>query len=258
MKLPDTILFILDFGKQFMDKIYEMKYHELEPSNWWFVSRRDAIYRFLLNTNTNAQILEIGCSGGQLLLLLASKGFSNVYGIDVSNEAISRCNKMGIKNVSVMDGTKTSFRDNTFNIIVASDVLEHINDQNAALSEWKRILRPGGTLILFVPAFMFLWSGHDEVNHHFRRYSLKQLNGLLRFSGFKIIRSSYWNFSLFFPILVLRLIDKTLKRKSTRGLYALHPLLNALFIKLLSLENSFLKKLSFPFGVSVFAIVKKV
>ena len=109
-----------------MKKLYEIKYHLLEEKHWWFKGRRDIIFRLIKNLNKKSKILEIGCSGGPLLKFLNKHGFNNTFGIDISKDAILYCKKKGLENVFFMDGTKTKFKNNFFDLIISSDSLEHI------------------------------------------------------------------------------------------------------------------------------------
>ena len=131
-----------------MKKSYESKYHNLEMVYWWFEGRRDIIFKLLHLENKNSKILEVGCSGGPLLNYLKQKNFNNLYGMDISLDAVNLCKKRGIKNVLVGDGSKTGFKDNSFDIIIASDILEHIKNDSLALLEWNRILKNKGKLNL--------------------------------------------------------------------------------------------------------------
>lgn len=243
-----------------MDELYELKYHSLEEKHWWFESRRDIIFKLIQKMDKNSKILEIGCSGGPLIKFLKQNGFNNIYGIDKSKKAIELCKSNGLKNIFLMDGLKTRFNNEEFDIIIASDILEHIKEDNLALLEWNRILKKGGRLILFVPAFNFLWSEHDEVNKHYKRYSKSMLITLFKKSNFRIEKISYWNFILFFPASLFRIFQHIfLKNKIQKKdqLYKLNNIINKSLIFLLKLENLFLKKLNFPIGVSVFALVTK-
>src|SRR5207253_9325776 len=121
------------------------------------------------------KILDIGCAGGPLLLDLKNAGFYNLYGVDVSEKAAEVCKQRGLENVYVMDGHNPEFEENSFDVIIASDSLEHLQDDMLALKNWNRLLKPGGELYVFVPAFMYLWSKHDVVNQHFRRYTAVEL-----------------------------------------------------------------------------------
>ncbi len=240
-----------------MKKSYELKYHILEDTHWWFRGRRDIIFRLIEKADKNSKILEVGCSGGPLLKYLIDKGFNNVYGIDISKKAIVYCKKRRLNNVFAIDGTKTKFKDNYFDIIISSDLLEHIKNDYKALSEWNRILKQGGKLIIFVPAFSFLWSKHDEANYHHKRYSKLELIKLIKNANFQIEKSSYWNFILFFLSSILKIIQR-IKNKKSDHLFEVNPILNNILILILKLENQIIKKFNLPFGISVFVIVKKI
>ncbi len=250
-----------------MDKAYELKYHEQEEQNWWFVARRDIILRQLkdLKAPPGAKILDIGSSGGALSLQLAEAGYTQVYSLDYSEEAIQLCKKRGLVNAFVMDGHAPDFPEESFDIIISSDCLEHLEHDQLALSNWLRILKTGGTAIIYVPAFMFLWSQHDVVNLHYRRYTRKELVKKLTHAGFTILKSGFWNFSVFFPTAIVRLFLKIKSKKKPAPinegdqdqLLALPHWLNSLLIRWLKIENQFLSYVSFPIGVSTFAIVKK-
>jgi ubiquinone/menaquinone biosynthesis C-methylase UbiE len=247
-----------------MDLAYEQKYHQLEEQHWWFAGRRDAIRKLInhMQVPVEANILEIGCSAGPLQQILHTDGYTNLTGIDISENAIKLAEQRGVPNVSVMDGAKLDFADASFDLVVASDVLEHIEDEELAVREWARVLRPGGCMIVFVPAFQMLWTHHDEVNHHYRRYTAAHLRRVIQRAGLTVERSSYWNSTLFFPASVVRLAKRIYSRPSsntvdTGDLKQFPGWLNSLFGNLLKTENSFLKYASFPVGVSVFAIGRK-
>jgi SAM-dependent methyltransferase len=250
-----------------MDLTYEAKYHQLEEKQWWFASRRDAVYDLVtqLKLPANAAILEIGCSGGPLMLRLRQQGYTDLTGIDVSQSAIELAQARGVPHVSVMDGAALTFADARFDLVIASDVLEHIEDEAQALREWTRVLRPGGQLLVFVPAHAYLWSEHDVVNHHFRRYSRAGLINAMRTAGLQLVRSSFWNAALYVPTAVLRLAKRLLKGPATQAtvttatgdLYQLPGLLNRLLLGWVRLENFVLRHVGLPIGVSVFALARK-
>ncbi|MFH1456927.1 MAG: class I SAM-dependent methyltransferase [Patescibacteria group bacterium] len=245
-----------------MDKLYESKYYRLEENYWWFIARRDIIIKLIkkIGIDKTDKILDIGCSGGPLINSLKHNGFINIYGIDISMDAINLCKKRGLNNVTVMDGKKTQFKNEDFDVIIASDILEHIKNDHSALLEWYRLLKPNGKLILFVPAFDFLWSGHDKINKHYRRYNKSSLIKRLGETQFKVLRISYWNFILFFPIYLLRTFQHFMLKNEGEPqdqLYELHSLANKILIVLLKTENFFLKYFNFPTGVSVFTICRK-
>lgn len=248
-----------------MDKDYEIKYHEQEAQNWWFVARRDFILRQLKEhkISLDAKILDIGSSGGILSLELIKNGYQNTYSLDYSPDAIALCKQRGLKNVFVMDGHYPDFPDNEFDVIIASDCLEHLEKDELALNNWYKILKPAGLAFVYVPAYMWLWSKHDDINFHFRRYTEKELISKLQKAGFTNLKSGYWNFMIFFPTSIVRLLQKLgNKNKAKKGanddqLVLLPKPINQLLIKWVIFENKVASKIKYPFGVSTFSIAKK-
>ncbi|MBJ6107444.1 class I SAM-dependent methyltransferase [Hymenobacter sp. BT523] len=250
-----------------MDLTYEAKYHQLEEAHWWFASRRDAVYDLLaaLRLPRTAAILEIGCSGGPLMQRLRAAGYADVTGIDVSEPAIELARARGVANASLMDGAALEFADARFDVVVASDVLEHIEDEARALHEWTRVLKPGGQLLVFVPAYAHLWSEHDVVNHHYRRYSRQDLVGALQRAGLRTRRSSFWNTALYFPTAALRLghrlvagqVSPAVKAGSTGYLRHFSAPVNRMLFWWVKAENRLLRFCNLPLGVSVFALAQK-
>jgi 2-polyprenyl-3-methyl-5-hydroxy-6-metoxy-1,4-benzoquinol methylase len=242
-----------------MEKNYASKYHELEENHWWFLGRRDILYRLVKSCRRDAQILEVGCSGGPLIRLLKAHGFKKIRGIDIDEEAIKVCKQRGIDEARVADAENTGFQDQQFDLIIASDILEHIENEEKALSEWNRILKSGGKLIIFVPAFNFLWSGHDERNIHYRRYSKSKLLKVVEREGFTVQRISFWNFSLFLPVCLRRLAYKVVTGAVPGdNLYQANAFVGKILATILRIENILLSKLNFPFGISIFAIARKI
>lgn len=242
-----------------MQRDFEKIYHELEKEHFWFKARRKYILNALQKADKNATILDIGCSSGILLNELSQIGFKseNLYGIDISEKAISNCRNAGLSNTFLMDAQNIDLKQK-FDFIIASDCLEHIEDDEKALRNWNELLQPNGVAYIFVPAFMSLWSQHDEVNMHFRRYERNELNNKLKKNGFQITKSSFWNFFLFLPIYLVRRIGsmRSSNTKESGDLKKL-PLFNSVLFTLLNLENKLLQRFTFPFGVSSYAVVKK-
>jgi SAM-dependent methyltransferase len=203
----------------------------------------------------------MGCSGGPLIQQLHADGYRRVTGIDISPAAIALCRQRDLVDTYVMDAQKLSFPDGRFDVITASDVLEHLADAPGAIREWRRLLKPGGVLIVFVPAFQFLWSEHDEANKHYRRYRRAELRQLLAANALVVERSSYWNSLLFFPVALVRLLKRCLpqKRASDEGdLFVVPKVINRMLTWLLRRENGWLRRGgNFPFGVSVLAVARK-
>jgi ubiquinone/menaquinone biosynthesis C-methylase UbiE len=243
-------------------KEYEDLYHRLEEKLWWFQGRRHLVHALVLQASPDraGRILEVGCSGGPLIQQLHADGYRQVTGIDISADGIKICRQRGLANTHVMDAQKLSFPDESFDVITASDVLEHLADAPQAIHEWQRVLKPDGVLIVFVPAFQFHWSEHDEANKHFKRYRRPELCQLLAEHGFKLVRSSYWNFMLFWPVSVVRLVRRLLPKREAYGgdIQPTPALFNRALIWLLHGENSLLLRgLNFPVGVSVMAVGRR-
>ena len=131
-----------------------------------------------------------------------------------------------------------------------------------ALKNWFKILKPGGFAFIYVPAYMWLWSKHDDINFHYRRYTENELTTKLKAAGFSNLKSGYWNFMIFFPTALVRLLQKLGKKKTKElhnddQLVLLPKPLNQILIKWVIFENKIASKIKFPFGVSTFSIAKK-
>jgi methionine biosynthesis protein MetW len=243
-----------------MKKEYEQSYHRVEDSHWWFAGRRDMIMRLLRVFSKQSAILEVGCSSGPLQQLLQNAGYTHVQGIELSEQGVAACHARGFTSVQQMDAAHTTFANEQFDCIVSSDVLEHIEQEAVALQEWNRILKPGGTLVIFVPAYMLLWSHHDTVNLHHRRYTRASLVKSLTQAGFTIQKASYWNTTLLVPVAIVRLLQRVLPQKTVSEHGEMKPTatwINTCLLTLFTWENRLLQIMNFPAGVSVFAIAKK-
>ncbi len=243
-----------------MKEDYEKKYHDTERDHWWFKSRRNCILNWLKNAPRDSKILDIGCSSGILLNELADMGFdrNNLYGVDISEKAVSNAKAGGLRNVFVMDAQDITL-DTQFDYIVSSDCLEHLKDDTLAIRNWYGLLKDGGKMYVFVPAFMSLWSHHDVVNMHYRRYTRNELSAKFA-NQFKVVNSGYWNFFLFLPVYAVRKISNLLglKSKDESGDISMNgEFVNSALTNLVNFENRLLSNMNFPFGVSTFCIVTK-
>ncbi len=247
-----------------MDRSYYEKYHELEKGHWWFRARKeileDLLQRDILpRLRENPKILNAGAATGVSSLMLSEYGALTSLELDQSS-----CDFMKEEydlDVVCSGLEKTPFPDKHFDLICAFDVIEHIKDHEQSVKEMKRILKPGGKIFLTVPAFQFLWSDHDEINHHFRRYTLKNIRALIKKEELEIQRSSYFNTILFPPIALTRILGKirpykTLKSDFER--YNTDGIGNKILFGIFRLEKKMFRFISgFPFGVSIFLIVDK-
>ena len=232
-----------------------------ENSHWWYVGRRAILESFLegiiQNPNSkiqNPKILDVGCgTGGNLEML---KKFGAAEGVDVSDEALEFCKSKGL-NVHKGLAEKLPFADQTFDVVTALDVVEHLDDDIAGLKEMHRVLKTGGKTLIFVPAFMWLWGVQDDVSNHRIRYTKKQIVERLEKSGFTVERATYANWTFFAPILGGRTIMRItgIKPESENNVNV--SALNGVFGKLFGAERFWLKNFNFPFGVSIVVVAEK-
>ncbi len=231
---------------------------KVENFHWWFFTRRKLL-RFLLSSippPEGSVRIDLGCGVGSNLKVLET--FANhVVGLDRSIYALSFVHKKVKIPLINGDINHLPLKPKSVGLIVAMDVLEHLEDDENALSEFCRALRKEGVLILTVPAFQFLRGVQDVVTGHKRRYSRKEITNKLRRAGFNILKSSYFNFFLFFPILIARRMIYLLGVKIESENEVNFPLINFFLKAIFSLEVYALKYLSFPFGVSILCIAKK-
>lgn len=244
-----------------MKEDFEKKYHDVESKHWWFKSRRKYLLDLLQDTPRDSKVLDIGCSSGIFLTDLVALGFKteNLFGVDISEKAIENCRANGITNSFVMDAQNITLNE-SFDIIIASDCLEHLEDDKKALKNWNSLLKVGGTMYVFVPAFMSLWSYHDIINMHYRRYMKSELKEKLEEEKLVVEKASYWNFFLFIPVYTFRKISSLFNKdkKGEDDISIGNNLVNSMLLRLISFENKLLKVVNFPFGVSTFCIAKRV
>src|SRR6266446_2614401 len=182
---------------------------EVEDRHWWFVGRRRIIASWVEGVcreigRQRPRILDVGCGTGANLQMLAEFGVAE--GVDVAAEALEFCRARGLGSVRQGAAESLPYADAQFDLVTGLDVVEHLDDDVAGLSEMRRVLRPGGRALLFVPAFMFLWGVQDAISHHRRRYTRAELTDAIKRAGLSVERSSYANITFFLPTLIGRLI----------------------------------------------------
>lgn len=229
------------------------KMYQFEEKYWWWVGRREVVKGILNKLNLNcATILDAGCGTGINLRYLGDYGA--VIGLDLSRDALNFCRVRGNKNIIWADAERLPFKDGAFDLIAALDLLEHLDD-NKALANFYRVLKPNGFLVLTVPAFNFMWSKHDEALHHKRRYNKGQLRDTLESNGFTVERICYWNFFLFLPIVAMRLIKRSMKSQEVKtDVEELPSMANWFFKSLLRIESYLVPHLNLPIGVSLVCV----
>tara|TARA_Y100000310_G_scaffold337606_1_gene425133 strand:- start:1324 stop:2052 length:729 start_codon:yes stop_codon:yes gene_type:complete len=230
----------------------------LEQENWWYQAKRDLIFGLLKKINKNYEkVLDLGCGVGSNFGML-KKYSKSVVGIDYFDKALDYCKGKGYDEIKQMSAENLTFKDNSFDLVLCSDVLEHIEHDDKALSEIKRVLKPGGMFIFSVPAHMFLWGPVDEVSLHYRRYQMKKIKPLLR-NYFDIKKLSYWNLSMFIPNVAYIHLNKVLntKKKAENTLGKIPKFMNSLLYGILKIENKIFTKYRMFDGVSIVGIAKK-
>lgn len=231
-----------------MQNIHYETLYRTESGHWWYKVRRKIIYnlikRYRSNFGKDIKILDTGCGTGMLLKELEALGVC--YGIDISQRAVDFCKQRGIGNILIADAANIPYPDNTFDVALALDVIEHIKDDEEALKEIYRVLKPQGMAIIMVPAFMFLWGVTDVISQHHRRYALSELRKKIENRRFSIIRSSYFNTFLFPFIALVRLMARWLnipmKSENSEG----KGLINYVLFLIFYVESILFRYINFP------------
>lgn len=232
---------------------------EVEQSHWWYRGRRRIIAGFVKDICRNfadrrARILDVGCGTGANLIMLSE--FGDAEGVDISPDALEFCRQRGLDNVRLGSAEEIPYEDSSFDLVTALDVVEHLDDDLAGLREMRRVLKPDGRILLFVPTFMFLWGVQDDVSNHRRRYRLAELRRTVEQAGFEIERTTYANITFFAPILAVRAFMRLTGLRTDTENRINVPAFNGIFGSLLGAESDVLRHLNFPFGVSGVCVAK--
>lgn len=230
----------------------------VEGFHWWFVTRRKFLKSILssIHLPKSCLALDVGCGSGSNLKVLLSAEINSI-GLDRSIYVLSILSRKMHVPLLNADLNNLPIRSNSIGLIIAMDILEHLDDDANGLAQFYRALKKGGTLVLTVPAFESLWGIQDEVTGHKRRYVKKEITNKLEQAGFNILKSSYFNFFLFFPIFIIRRLMRLLGLRIRSENEVNFPLLNFFLKAIFSMEPYLLKYFSFPFGVSIFCIAKR-
>ena len=232
--------------------------YQVEDTHWWYVGRRRiirALVERILN-NPNARILDVGCGTGANLKMLADYG--RAEGVDISPQAVEFCRERGLDSVKLGAAEQLPYENDSFELVTALDVIEHLDDDVAGLREMRRVLRRDGRVLLFVPAFMFLWGVQDDVSNHRRRYTLPSLVKAVEAAGFEVEWSSYANISFFVPVLLVRSMMRWLGLRAATEYGINISLMNGPFSQLFAAERFVLARGRLPFGVSAVCIARRL
>ncbi len=201
-----------------MDRDYELQTHQAEDRHWWYRGRRTVLHRVIdgLEIPSEARILDAGCGSGRNMVELSSYG--PVTGIELSPASVELARQRAAGEVIEGSVLEMPFADDSFDLAVTLDVIEHLEDDLGALRELRRTVAPGGALLVTVPAYQWLWSGHDVINHHHRRYTRRSLQRVAEQAGWQQARTTYFN-SLLLPVaILLRVLDRFNKKPTESSL----------------------------------------
>jgi 2-polyprenyl-3-methyl-5-hydroxy-6-metoxy-1,4-benzoquinol methylase len=242
-----------------MDISLYRKFFEIQQKHWWFVVKKSIILDTIARLRAPkgpVSNLDIGCGAGLMLDALAKRGAT--CGMDMSDEAIrfsQEIFKGTIRKGSLPDDVP--YEAESFSLITALDVIEHVEEDVAALRRLKALLIRDGAAVITVPANMSLWSAHDVINEHKRRYTAKELADKLSEAGFVIERITYFNTLLFPVVYVVRKLNNLLGRDGASDVEMPGSFVNGILTGIFGLEKYLLRHLRLPFGVSILAVVRK-
>lgn len=238
-------------------EVYE-RMAAMEAEHWWFRGRRrilETLMGRIEGEGSRPRILEAGCGTGGNLPMLERHGTVKAFEPDPRARELARSKGYLVEAGSLPESCP--FDGELFDWILMPDVLEHIEDDRAALAVLTRKLAPGGKLLLTVPAFPALWSAHDTIHHHFRRYRRRDLTSLLSATGLRIRVLHYYNFWLFPPILAVRLLKRGRAAANSDDAAIPAAPLNRVLEGIFSSERHFVGRPGFPFGVSLIALASR-
>lgn len=231
----------------------------IESTHWWSVGMRRIFHVLLGRSLQGSQeklLLDVGCGTG--IWLSELREYGRVVGVDLSQNAVVFSKRRGERFLIVGEASALPFHEGIFDVVTLIDVLEHLDDDVQGLMQCSRVCKPGGTILVNVPAFGILWSDKDVVNGHKRRYQRQELAQVATAAGLQPQRLTYVNILLFFPILLARLIQRMLHFKfHPEAEYVQPPILNTVLKGILSIENLALRIIDFPFGVSLVGVLGK-
>jgi len=240
------------------NKIFDEMY-KVENQHWWFVARRKIIESAIRQQNLaqNSVIFDAGCGNGDNLAFLSRHGA--VQAMERDERALSKAKEREIGEIfqgELPNAIPSEIRKDN-DLIVLLDVLEHIDDDGGSLAALSHYIDDKGRLIMTVPAYQFLWTIHDELHHHKRRYTVGSLRKVIENNGWNISYISYFNCFLFPLALIDRMKQKIFSTNENGDLKMPPKLINVLFEKIFALESRFIGKIKFPFGLSILVVAEK-
>jgi SAM-dependent methyltransferase len=241
-----------------MDRAVFDRMAELDQVHWWFEARRrilSAVVRRFVRPPARARVLEVGCGTGHNLAMLGQFGRLDACELDDAARSLAS-QRLGraVRKVRLPD--LSAFKPSSYDLIALLDVLEHVPNEGESVTAIRGLLKPGGALLLTVPANKWMWSAHDVAHHHFRRYSRGQLAAVLKQAGFEIQTLSFFNTLLFPLIAAARIAAKALGKEAADDSLPSGPV-NAVLQRLFGLEAGLVGRVPMPFGVSLVAVARR-
>lgn len=241
----------------------EVVYHtnyKVENEYFWFLARNEIFSKVIKNVTDlkdGDNVVDIGCGTGGFASVL-NKRF-NVACLDMEQLALDYCKKRGLEDLTLGTTKDLINSGRKFKAAFMMDVIEHIEDDQDVVNDVYEIIEPGGWFIAAVPAYQWLWSEHDEVHMHYRRYKKSNFKKLFKNAGFEIRFDSYINSFLFPPVVLKRFLDKIMgvKKKKDEPVDEVPEFLNKIFLKIFSSESTLLPAFKFPFGLSILLVAQK-
>lgn len=241
-----------------MERAIYDRLREIEQDHWWFTGRRAVLTAELrrLGLPKDARLLEVGCGAGGNLAML--KAFGEVCAVEPDGPSREYAAARGLADVREgwLPGGIPDFGA-PFDLACAFDVVEHVDDDAGAVAAMAAQLRPGGRLMVTVPAYAWMWSAHDAAHHHKRRYVRREVRRLIDGAGLKVRRITHFNTLLFPPIAAIRLANTALKKEGGDDEALPSPAVNRLLGGLFGAERGLLAMTDLPFGVSILAVAEK-
>jgi SAM-dependent methyltransferase len=241
-----------------MERVVFERMAELDQQHWWFLARRRilaSVIRRLARPPSGARVLEVGCGTGHNLAMLGEFGKLDACELDAVARGLAS-DRLGRQVLEARLPDLSMFEAGSYDLIALLDVLEHVPDDLASLQAIRGLLKPGGALVLTVPANPWMWSAHDAAHHHFRRYTRRQLAKLFSDAGFDAQLLSYFNTLLFPLIAAARLVGKMTGRDSADDAMP-GAAVNAVLKSIFGLEAGLIGRLPMPFGVSLIAVMRR-
>lgn len=228
----------------------EYKFLKESEGSWWYFARVFFVRRMMLGVSLlpHGRILDFGAGYGGMHSFLKEVG--PVDALEVEKKAADACVVRGYEKVA---SKLEELESGAYRLVGAFDVVEHVADDATVLCSIHSLLLPGGLFVATVPAFSFLWSEHDVLNHHFRRYTVPQMKKLFLDAGFQEVRATYWNMVLFPVAYLLRLVGKGGGEALTP-----HPVVNRILLTVLKIESWAVPHAVVPFGTGIVITGRKV